>query len=819
MTDVNFTQGHSYKSNMLAVYDCKTEKFAYMYGTDTFSATFDQRPLWDIFKGSGVLSDEACEIFKSTLLDICKNAEETAYFTELYMKNANAEWKWFRVGFISTDPSNRVTLTFSDVDDEISSKNMLKKNTKFDELTGLLHRAYFCESVAREFAQNPSGVCDGKYAFIYFDIVKFKAINDLYGIVEGDRLLEYIGKTIKKLVGENGRCCRVGSDRFVVCTNVDYCSPEKFISSLSSAICNFEFEITFNAGVYITCDEQMTVDAMMDRAIIAQQSIKGSYTEKCVYFTDEMRNEMLSEQEIVGIMGNALSDKDFILNFQPQYNHSSGALIGAEALVRWRHPEKGIIPPSVFIPIFEKNGFITKLDLYVFEEVCAFLMHCIDENLRVVPISTNFSRFDIFIPNFVQRLEEIRKKYDVPVKYLKVELTESAVIGNVQRATEVIAQLHKCGYIIYMDDFGSGYSSLNVLKDIDLDTIKLDMKFLETSKSDSKGGTIIAAVVRMARWLDVPVIAEGVENNFQADFLKSIGCDYVQGFLYAKPLSEEGYHSVLKNCELDEMRRKIHLVDDMEVVDFWNPKSQDALVFNNYIGGTVIFDYDGKKAEILRVNQKYLEESCLNVAEKDLMKLDLLSFFDEYNKRVYLEALQRAIDTGEEQTCQTWRKISASCCQGEDLCVLSKIRVIGSSIDEHLFFETIQNITREAKEIEKLARSEKNFKMASEQVQIYFWEYDILTREMRPCFRCMRDLGLPSVVTNYPETAYEMGIFPPEVREMYTEWHERLANGEKEIEGVVPMTENRIPFVVRYTTEFDKRGRPIKAYGSATPVQ
>lgn len=819
MFQPSFTQGHSYRSNMLAVYECGTRGFVYKYGTDTFDAVFDGRPLWDIFESAGVLSGETCEIFRTTLLDISKLSEETAYFTELYMKNAGGEWKWFRVGFISTDPTVRVTLTFSDINDEISNKNRLMMDNEFDSLTGLMHRSTFCKAVEKCFEAKSEEVSAGEFAFIYFDIVKFKAINDIYGVHQGDRLLVYIAKVIRRLVGDEGYCCRIDADQFIAMVKISDCDPERFISEFSDAIGNFEFEISFNAGIYVTRNDGANIDSMMDRAIIAQESIKGSYTVKSVYFTDEMRNEMLSVQEIVGIMTQALSEKEFVLNFQPQYNHSSGALIGAEALVRWNHPERGVIPPSAFIPIFEKNGFITKLDLYVFEEVCAFIRRCIDENLRVVPISTNFSRFDIYIPDFVAQLEEIRQKYNVPVKYLKVELTESAVIGNVQRATEVIAQLHNCGYVIYMDDFGSGYSSLNVLKDIDLDTIKLDMKFLEESKSDSKGGTIIASVVRMARWLDVPVIAEGVETNSQADFLKSIGCDYVQGFLYAKPLSEDGYHSVLKNCDHDEIQSEIHLVNDMEVVDFWNPKSQDALVFNNYIGGTVVFDYDGKKAEILRVNQKYLEESCLNVAEKDLMKIDLLNFFDNHNKRIFIEALQRAIDTGEEQTCQTWRNISASCCHSEEICVLSKVRVIGSSKEQHLFFETIQNITSEANNLKKLERTEKGFKMAIEQAQIYCWEYDIATREMRPCFRCMRDLGLPPVVKNYPEPVFESGLFPMEVKDMYFEWHERLANGEKEIEGIIPLTAEKIPFLVKYTTEFDKRGRPIKAYGSASPVK
>lgn len=819
MADTINTQGHSYKSNMLAVYDCVNNKFVYRYGKDTYRATYDDKPLWEILERSGSVLPETANIFKTTLLDIAKSDETIAYFTELYMKNAKDEWKWYRVGFISTVPHYQVALTFSDINEEISSKNKLKKNSLFDPLTGLRNRGNFCGAVGKEFAENPIAVANGEYALIYFDIVKFKAINDLFGIHEGDKLLTYVARVMENIVGESGYCSRLGADQFIACVNVNFCPPEKFIKSLADAICNFEFEITFNAGIYITNDEHLDIDIMMDRAIIAQQSIKGSYTEKSAYFADRMRNEMLSEQEIVGMMTLALADGEFIINYQPQYNHSSGALIGAEALVRWNHPEKGIISPGVFIPIFEKNGFITKLDLYVFEQVCKFLRQCLDEGLKVVPISTNFSRYDIFIPDFVDRLEEIRNRYDIPSKYLKVELTESAVIGNVQRATEIIEQLHKNGYVIFMDDFGSGYSSLNVLKDIDLDVIKLDMKFLEDENKDGKGGTIITSVVRMARWINTPVIAEGVEFKAQADFLKSIGCDYVQGFLYARPLSQESYHKILQNCELDNIEQQLHLVNDMEIEDFWNPKSQDTLVFNSYIGGAIIFDYDGQTAEILRVNQKYLDESRVNIAEKDLMKLNLLEFFDDENRKRYQDALQMAIDTGEEQIVETWRHITASCCQMESFCVRSTIRVIGRHANQHLFFETVQNVTDEVNRREEILQTEKRFKIVTDQVQVYFWEYDINTREMRPCFRCMRDLGLPAVVKNYPDPVFESGLFPPEVKELYYDWHDRLAKGEKEIEGVIPLTADRIPFMVRYTNEFDKFGRPIKAYGSATLIQ
>lgn len=249
------------------------------------------------------------------------------------------------------------------------------------------------------------------------------------------------------------------------------------------------------------------------------------------YYTEKLRENMLGEQEIAGMMNTALEEKQFLLHYQPQYNHSTKRIVGAEALVRWRHPERGLISPGIFIPIFEKNGFITKLDLFVFEQVCVFLKSCMDQKIPIIPISSNFSRQDIFHPDFAELLEEIRKKYEVPAKYLRVEITETAVVGNSAYVNEVVKKLHEYGYIVEMDDFGSGYSSLNVLKDIDLDIIKLDMLFLAEANDNNRGGTILSSIIRMAKWLGMPVIAEGVETLAQADFLSSLGCECVQGYL------------------------------------------------------------------------------------------------------------------------------------------------------------------------------------------------------------------------------------------------------------------------------------------------
>lgn len=811
----------TYECSQVVLYDCTTGKFSYPETMSRmFTATFDDRPLWDILKDDGLCAEDAADRIHSKINEISVADIPKAYYEEYFIRNTGQEGKWYCVGFVSAVPGAAITITFTDINETIAANQRVKQRAEYDELTGILNRNAFCRKVDAIVQKYPQDVKDGKYAMVYFDVLRFKAINDMFGMEEGDRVLCYAADLIARLIGKEDLACRIDSDRFIFFINTYGDELEALIEKLLDGLAAYKlpFAMACNVGIYVTVDDQVSAVSMMDRAILAQSKIKGSHTVKFNYYTEEMRNDLLSEQEISGIMEEALTNEQFLVYYQPQYNHATGSLVGAEALVRWKHPERGLISPGLFIPIFERNGFITKLDLYVFEHVCRFLRKCMDQNLPMIPISSNFSQYDIFQPRFVETLEELRTKYDVPVKYLRVEITESAIVGGSDRVNEIVKQLRERGYVVEMDDFGSGYSSLNVLREVDLDVIKLDMLFLSEKANNNRGGTIISSIVRMAKWLDMPVIAEGVETMSQADFLRSIGCEYIQGYLYSKPLPEEEFEALLLKNKVDATVLPENQNQTINAYDFWEPKSQETLIFSNFVSGAAIFEYHNGKAEILRVNKKYLRELGMNLSEKELIETDPFTFFDEENGKIYSEALRRAVETGEEQECETWRKISSSCCGDEKICIRSNVRMIGHSGEHYLFYSMIRNVTTEKEYQMALLDNERRFKMASEHANIYYWEYTVATKEMRPCFRCMRDLGLPALLTDYPNSAIEMGVFPPEVADMYRDWHRQIAEGVPELEAVIPLTVGRVPFRVKYTTEFDETGRPVKAYGSATLI-
>jgi len=794
---------------------CSKGKFEYPAEMGLlFRGNYDDRPLWQVFLEDRVTEKKAAYKLRDAMEQLQSNPSPAISYTECRVIRRNGHPSKQSIGLAAVAPGE-IIITITDIKDVIANSKHLKNLTDIDQLTGCLNMNAFARSVTQCVREDSQGICAGEYAMLYTDIVRFKAINDTFGSIEGDKLLMYLSRVLQEEAGEDGLVSRMSADRFVAFVHKKGDELQHMVDRYFVALAAYPlvYEVVGNMGIYVTTSEEICVEAMIDRANIAFSEIKGNYAEKFRYFDEEQRNAMLGEQEIVGMMTNALAEGQFLLNYQPQYDHTTKQMVGAEALVRWKHPERGIISPAKFIPIFERNGFISKLDMYVFEQVCIFLRKCMDQGMDMVPISVNRTRYDIYQPDFVSSLEKVRRKYDVPAHMIHIEITETVLIGGNEQVCKVIGQLHECGYVVEMDDFGSGYSSLNTLKDINLDVLKLDMDFL-TEDIDNRGGTILSSVVRMAKWLGLPVIAEGVESLNQADYLQSIGCNYLQGYLYARPMPEDDFHSLLEKRTPGETEHKLELIETLNPGSFWNPESLDTLIFSNYVGGAAIFDYYDDKIEIIRVNQKYEQEVASSLSSKEIVRMEVNDLFDEENRKTFVAMLNRAIESGEEEECETWRSYG----DNPLVCIRSNVRVIGKSENNYIFYERIRNITSEKQAEAEIVHREKIFRAASEQVNIYYWEYDVKTKEMTPCFRCMRDLGLPPLVTNYPEPAIEMGIFPPEVAELYREMHRKIEAGVAEQEVNIPLTPNRVMFRVRYTTEFDENGKPIKAYGSAAII-
>lgn len=438
------------------------------------------------------------------------------------------------------------------------TSNRIKEVAFTDPLTGYANYAKFKESVENILSSNDE---HRKYYIGCIDIVGFRYINDAFGYDIGDEVLIQICNEINDLLLDDELFCRLSGDKFIVLSerNLSDTDNNMFIYQLADRISSISplskshIRLEVQMGYYAIKDEDidsMSVNAYYDRCLIALYTI--NHTDTAVALYDEaIYNEQLERMDIESRMHKALSDGEFRVYVQPKYRTSNAKLAAGEALIRWIDPEKGIVPPIKFIPLFEQNRFVHDVDLYVMEVVSRFQRMRLNEGLPVVPISLNISPVEIMMPGFCDSYISIKEKYDIPDKLIELEFTEGIFFDNETLFKEVIQTFHDHGFTCSMDDFGSGYSSLNILKDLPVDTLKLDKLFFRESDNTARDRSIIRSVVAMARSLNIKTVAEGVETLDVVDFLKLIGCTLIQGYIYSKPLPLTEFEEKLNTENID----------------------------------------------------------------------------------------------------------------------------------------------------------------------------------------------------------------------------------------------------------------------------
>lgn len=421
--------------------------------------------------------------------------------------------------------------------------NMIER----DALTGLYSMSFFAKKVAEVIQSN----VDKRYLVVFANISRFKLVNELFGRAEGDRLLTFIGKSILDTIGENELCGHAGADNFFILIDSDEYnegSIKEIVNKLNSY--SIPINIVMRFGVYMINDITMPIEKICDRAKLAVDTFEGNYDSFITYYDDSIREKLLREHMITNAMKRAVEEKQFVIYYQPKFDLNSECVIGAEALVRWKHPEFGFLSPGEFIPIFEKNGFISELDYYVWDCVCQKIASWVETGHSLMPISVNVSRVDLYNPKLPQLLFDLVNKYKIPIQYLHLEITESAYTDNAKQMIDIVNEIRKIGFVIEMDDFGTGYSSLNMLSDLPIEILKLDMSFLRNNVGRSSGRSVIQFVINLAKWLGLFVVAEGVETQEQAIFLRNMGCDYAQGYYYSKPVDDSDFEKLLLETHL-----------------------------------------------------------------------------------------------------------------------------------------------------------------------------------------------------------------------------------------------------------------------------
>ncbi|HFL2580862.1 TPA: EAL domain-containing protein [Clostridioides difficile] len=387
------------------------------------------------------------------------------------------------------------------------------------------------------------------YIIVYFDINNFKMINDTFGYEFGDNLLITIAKALKEELTEGEVYARLLSDYFAIFC--DYKNGRnKIIRKLDNIRSNIEsnlsivFEISLCVGIYFVEEGEVDIQKAVNKANMARSVAKGKNINYAIY-NEDVRNKLSEESMILDDIKIALVKNQFEVYYQPKFSLVTGEMIGSEALIRWNHPEHGFISPAVFIPIAEKSKLILKIGRFVFERVCNDLSEWKKQGKKIVPVSVNLSRVELYQPDIVKFINKTIQMYNLSSDFIEIEITETVAINELNILKNVLNELRKHGFSISMDDFGTGYSSISCLRDMPIDILKLDKSFLGGIEHDERSRNIAKSIVSLAKSLDLVVIIEGVESKEQAELMKQFGCDLVQGFYFARPMPAKNFLDLL----------------------------------------------------------------------------------------------------------------------------------------------------------------------------------------------------------------------------------------------------------------------------------
>lgn len=686
---------------------------------------------------------------------------------------------------------------------------------EYDPVTNLYNREAFCASAERTIRQTPQT----RFEIICIDIERFKLINELYGREQGDLLLKYVAEQLKCLVREETHIAgNLRDDVFALCIPAyeEEVTVERILRIFSDKPLNSQAVPA--VGVYRMDAEEPAAGSMCDRALMALNSIKGNDHHVAVY-REGMRENLLREQEITNSMVAGIQNKEFKIYMQPKCNMETGKVVGAEVLVRWQHPEKGLLLPGEFVPLFEKNHFIEKLDLYVWEETAAWVRRWLDRGRACVPVSVNLSRMDIFNMDVCSVLTDLMERYQIPTGLIELEITESVYAGQPERIIKETERLKKSGFTILMDDFGNGYSSLNMLSSTNIDILKMDMRFMEGEGLKSLG--ILDAILHMSKWLNLPVIAEGVNREQHVKTLRSVGCVYGQGFYYYRPMNTEEFEHLLltpgKVDFADGGRKKVGSGHFLDLTDLFHKDTLTDRLLGNITGAVAQYSYDGTRLCVLRANGEYyrlMDEYWMNKSgHVDVMR-DILP----EDREKMTDALSRAKESKEKEGAEVFvRKRRGNTV----LWLRIRFFCLTSQYGNDIFYAALSDETVRMNSIESLRISEERFRLAMEATNTVIFELDTETRTAYYSEYAQKAFGLDATVANAPEGFIEQGTVCEGYEETFREIYRAIYRGEDKASCVVrakmgdgSTVLNRITL----TAIRDKEGRTVKAVGMVENV-
>ncbi len=429
---------------------------------------------------------------------------------------------------------------------ETLSRNRMYNLAYYDEFAGTMNINYFRKGVNQTLTKSNSG----QYAFVLMGIARYEYLRDFFGEDEISRILRDISSILKSNVKRDEYFCHNFGEEYDMLLSYhnrdELVARLKFLESSLETVNKSEgssdkYALTFRYGVAFGGKDAHDFDTLMSRANMAHMEAKGKGAGAVEFYTEKMQSRIVDEKEIERDMYDALENREFLVYLQPKFNLSTGLQAGAEALIRWMHPVKGLMYPGRFIETFEKNGFVTRLDMYMLEELCRRIKVWTGKGYRPMPLSLNISQQNLLNPEFVNDAIAITEKYGVSPNLIIFEMSEKVVTDNMSILNKIMEQMKDHGFVVSMDNFGTGSTSMNTLYNVPVDELKIDRKFLLNAEKTDRGQNVIQSVIEMAKRLKIDVVSEGVENKQQAILLREMGCDMIQGFAFSEPLPEHEY--------------------------------------------------------------------------------------------------------------------------------------------------------------------------------------------------------------------------------------------------------------------------------------
>ena len=570
---------------------------------------------------------------------------------EFRMKTTDGNWRWaahmYLTGTEYGVPDGVIFIYIYDTQvqkeqEEISPALNSFSGVQRDELTGLMmERDFFA------LAQERLPRLHGHWCVIDVDIEHYKLFTDWYGLEAGQKLLARFGGILNEMAEALGGLAGYrGQDDFCLLIPYDRAAIEELFVKLKTAISALGGMAGFTPllGVCMIDESCHQILEAFNHAALTTEDLKNKLDEHIKVYNGEQHRKQAEEFRILADFQHAIEHNEITFYLQPQCRISTRQIVGAESMARWRKADGTMISPAVFVPILEKYGIVPQLDKYIWKSVCQWLRKWMDAGHLPIPVSVNVSRIDLFSMDVPMFFAELIQKYDLPVQALKIEITESAYTDDTSKVNKTVKKLRDMGFLVYMDDFGSGYSSLNMLRSMNVDVIKLDAQFLSIKEQEErKGISILESVVNMAKNMAIPIIVEGVESSEQMQFVSDLGCRYMQGYFFYRPMPVPAFETLMEDERLfDPSGITFKANQQLHIREFMDENIYSDAMLNNILGPVAFYCWKGENVDIIRYNQQFYQMVGIGVEQMNLRQIHIQDYLFPEDRRQLFQMLETA---------------------------------------------------------------------------------------------------------------------------------------------------------------------------------